>query len=102
MELPDPSHHAQWYGQIWIRYPLGQQLISLHFGHTFAASASYWTIVNDITRVALDATDGNGGLLHMSQVEVNRFYSRLTKWFDNLPAIMHPNNVAAPYHLNTL
>ncbi|KAL2261349.1 hypothetical protein VTK26DRAFT_4346 [Humicola hyalothermophila] len=94
--LPDPSAQPQWYGELWIKYPLTQSLVPTCHGHLFKAKADFWAIMNDFlllrfphhrspTNLSLDQTFG--------------FYNRLQAWLHNLPEPLSARKVVLPQQL---
>jgi hypothetical protein len=94
--LPDPSIDPGWYGQIWLRYPLDPKLYTTHFPHQFKAQAEVRFIMNDnwLRQFGKEVSSSAPGL-H----ETNEFYSRLRKWYDDLPEPLTPAKITFPSQL---
>ncbi|KAK0630112.1 hypothetical protein B0T17DRAFT_490691 [Bombardia bombarda] len=94
--LPDPVAFPQWYGEIWVRYPLSQSRSSTHHGPLFKAKADMWTIMHDFTLICFR---DSASPLKLSMDQILGFYNRLVAWFDNLPEPLTPKNISMPHHL---
>lgn len=91
--LPDPVTEAQWYGEIWVRYPLETYLLPSHFGHVFRARSAFRIIMND----ACQAAYSTGSEITLARA--NELLTRLKTWFACLPDILQPKSLALPGHL---
>jgi hypothetical protein len=94
--LPDPSTYPEWYGEIWIKYPLSQKLFPSHFGRLFKAKAELRVILNEICFQHFGRT---GPSPKFSQQHANNFHSRLRVWYRGLPKPLTPENIVLPSQL---
>lgn len=81
--LPDPSENAEWYGEIWVKYPVNQNLSPSYFGHVFKARSRFRVIMNEACHIAY--TKGST----MTLGQAGELYSRLRRWLEgcrNAPA----------------
>jgi hypothetical protein len=88
--------HPQWYGELWVRYPLSQTRLPAYHGLLFKAITEFWTIINDISsrtfvRHRLPAK--------LSVNQIFQFYDRLTAWHNNLPEPLTPKKIVLPDQL---
>ncbi|KXX81374.1 Nitrogen assimilation transcription factor nirA [Madurella mycetomatis] len=95
--LPDPSVDPDWYGQIWLKYPLDAKLFSTNFPHMFWAHVGILTIINDICVHRFGAF--GSAMPALGVAKANEFYCRLRNWYDNLPGPLKPEKIALPAHL---
>ncbi|PTB68119.1 N-terminal fungal transcription regulatory domain-containing protein [Trichoderma citrinoviride] len=63
--LPDPSKEPNWYGEIWLKYPLSTTLSPSYFGYIFRSKCQFRVIMHDFALAAY--TEG-------SQVTVEKAY----------------------------
>lgn len=91
--LPDPSKDAQWYGEIWVQYPLNQSRSPLHFGQVFRARCQFRIIMNEYCRIAY--SEGPG----LTFEKANELCTRLRSWYDGLPGPLLPKTIVLPGHL---
>ncbi|KAL6699759.1 hypothetical protein J3F84DRAFT_361663 [Trichoderma pleuroticola] len=91
--LPDPSQDGNWYGEIWLKYPLTNTLSPSYFGSVFRAKSHFRIIMNDFCCTAY--SEG-------SQVTIEKAYEllkRLKHWYDGLPGPLQPRTIVLPTHL---
>lgn len=92
-KLPDPSKDPSFYGEVWLKYPLGKNLSPSYFGQIFRAKSQFRLIMHDFAMAAY--TEG-------SQVTVDKAYElhqRLLRWYEALPAQLQPRTIVLPAHL---
>jgi hypothetical protein len=94
--LPDPTTHAQWYGDIWVLYPNCKTLIPLHLGRRFKSETTLHIIMNDI---ALQSFSNESPLQPLSHTEIIRFEERLDVWRNELAGVLIPERLIFPHHL---
>ena len=90
--LPDPSATAEWYGEIWLKYPLSDCLVPSYFGQIFKARSQFRVIMNE----ACQAT-----YLKDEEMTLNKaagFLSQLQGWYDRLPGTLQPRYIVLPGH----
>ncbi|KAK2590782.1 hypothetical protein QQS21_011536 [Conoideocrella luteorostrata] len=91
--LPNPSEDAQWYGEIWVNYPPNHSLTPSYFGQVLNARSQFRVIMNEFCQEAY----AKGS--EMSLPKANKILSRLTAWFNGLPAQLQPKTIVLPGHL---
>lgn len=91
--LPDPSEDADWYGEIWIKYPLDQRLSPSYFGYTFRARSQFRVIMNEFCQAAYSES------LLVDLGRANGLYSQLRSWYNALPELLQPKKIVLPGHL---
>ncbi|KAF2652241.1 putative C6 transcription factor [Lophiostoma macrostomum CBS 122681] len=92
-DLPDPSKDSQWYGEVWVKYPMSNHLLPLHFGQVFRATSSFRIIMNEVCQAAYSGDPG------ISLRQAREFLSRLKAWFGFLPECLTPKSIVLPGHL---
>lgn len=91
--LPDPLEDARWYGEIWLKYPLTNNLAPSYFGQVFRARSQFRVIMNEFCQVAF--SKGSKTTLG----KANELYARLTSWYDGLRGPLLPKTIVLPGHL---
>ncbi|EFY95734.2 Zn(2)-Cys(6) zinc finger domain protein [Metarhizium robertsii] len=94
--LPDPKHEPEWYGEIWLKYPLGRSLFPSSSGDVFKARAEFAVIQNE---AAQRLFAGSTPAPQLSAAEVAVFYFRFKGWYDSLPEALSPRRAVLPSHL---
>ncbi|KAK2596784.1 hypothetical protein QQS21_006112 [Conoideocrella luteorostrata] len=99
--LPDPSEDAQWYGEIWVKYPLKHSRTPSYFGQIFKTRSQFRVIMNEFCQAAY------ADVAKMSLARANTLRSRLITWFDGLPGQLQPKTTIRPaqlqlHHVRTL
>ncbi|KAK8877777.1 C6 transcription factor [Apiospora arundinis] len=94
-ELPDPLENAQWYGEIWLKYPSSQVLTPAYFGYGFKAKCDFRLIMNDFCHAAYST--GSGGSVSLD--EANKLRTRLLKWYNGLSKPLRPETIVLPAQL---
>jgi hypothetical protein len=94
--LPDPTTAAQWYGELYLQYPLNPIRFPVHHAQLFKAKADLRIIMND---VGLYYFRRDGGRRKPSKEIVERFHARLVAWFDSLPESLLPVAIVLPPQL---
>lgn len=91
--LPDPSNDAQWYGEVWVKYPLSHRLFPSYFGQVLRARSQFRLIMNECCQVAYSVG---------SDTTLGKAYellSRLKSWYDSLSGPLLPKTIVLPGHL---
>ena len=94
--LPDPSEQPQWYGELWVRYPLSQSLLPTYHGLLFKAKADFWSIINELSLLTFTS---HGSTSKLTVGEIFQFYGRLKGWLHNLPEPLTPKKIVLPHQL---
>ncbi|KAA8611295.1 Zn(2)-C6 fungal-type DNA-binding domain protein [Pyrenophora tritici-repentis] len=94
--LPNYEHAQDFFGEIWVKYPLVEHLIPIHLGQTFLALIRLRCIMNDVASKALPEEDGQD---EIDLQQASRYNSMLMQWFRELPEPLQPRNIAMPSHL---
>lgn len=92
-DLPDPLKEAQWYGEIWLKYPLSQNLSSTYFGHIFQARCRLRVIMNEFCQAAYSKDSA------LTLEKAGELHSQLQSWFIGLPKPLQPRTIVLPSHL---
>ncbi|KAL7793630.1 hypothetical protein V8C37DRAFT_378517 [Trichoderma ceciliae] len=91
--LPDPSEDAQWYGEVWLKYPLTRSLSPSYFGQVFKTRSQFRVIMNEFCQAAY--SEGSTIMLDRA----NELRLKLTSWYDGLPGPLLPKTIVLPGHL---
>src|ERR1700753_541078 len=91
--LPDPSVDPEWYGQIWIKYPMSPTPFSTYFGHMFKATAELRIIMNEICLQCFGKSQPSTQLTSDQALD---FHFQLKDWYDNLPGSFTPGRIVFP------
>ena len=94
--LPDPVVNPQWFGEVWLRYPIDQTLTPLHIGHILKSHMGMCHILNDIAVASFKNPETQGQLSVQKTLEFKR---RLDTWFERLPIPLQPQRAVHPSHL---
>ncbi|KAK3899213.1 hypothetical protein C8A05DRAFT_46654 [Staphylotrichum tortipilum] len=94
--LPDPLQQPQWYGELWVRYPLNQSRLSTCHGLLFKAKADFWTIINELASFTFSP---NGSPSKLAVNHVSKFYYKLKAWMHDLPEPLTPKKIVFPQQL---
>ncbi|KAK4154424.1 nitrogen assimilation transcription factor nirA [Chaetomidium leptoderma] len=97
--LPDPSTDPDWYGQIWLRYPLDAKLHTTHFPYLFRAQSELRVILADnwMQRYRVDQKEDwtpTTTLQAASDCLVS-----MRQWYGNLPEPLTAGRITFPSHL---
>src|SRR5688572_10930164 len=96
-QLLDVEKNPNWYGEIWLRYPADERLYPMGFGQSMKALCDLRVIMRDICAVSF-ASNEAPQKMHWNQVW--DFKERLRAWFDALPAVLSPQDLIYPSHIN--
>ncbi|KAM0274397.1 hypothetical protein ACHAQH_007899 [Verticillium albo-atrum] len=94
--LAEATSSAEMYGEIWVRYPHVQNLLSTHFGETFVAFSQLRTIMAQIADLAARKRAQGSKL---TAADAAGFRTRLVAWFNGMPAFLSPDYIVLPAHL---
>ncbi|KAI1381121.1 hypothetical protein F4677DRAFT_460363 [Hypoxylon crocopeplum] len=94
--LPDIDDAAAYFGEIWVKYPLGRELIPLLNGPVFRAISQFRVIMNEITAVSFSQPKT---FKRMSLSAAIGCRSRLLAWYEDLPEPLQAQNIALPSHM---
>ncbi|KAI1097578.1 hypothetical protein F4804DRAFT_347071 [Jackrogersella minutella] len=94
--LPDADNASAYCGEIWVKYPLGQEPIPIHNGFVFRAISQFRVIMNEITSLSFSSPRF---FKQMSFHAALKFRSRLLEWYEILPEPLQSRNIALPCHL---
>lgn len=98
--LPDPCTDPDWYGQIWLRYPLDPMLYTTHFQHQFKAQCEFRIFLCDSWLQRSRVLDGKKNWdLALALPSVNLLYARMRKWYNSLPEPLTPSKIVLPSQL---
>lgn len=95
--LPSPLLEAEWYGEVWLRYPLSDALWPLQIGCTFKAYSKLRPILCDIGMEFFNKSK-IGALPIFTKVFA--FKSILDDWFTELPSPLAAEKIVFPTQIN--
>jgi hypothetical protein len=95
MPLPDPSSKRDFYGEMWIKYPLDERFCPTHFGHIFRSLCKLRVILNDISADLFGNAESSR---NPSWSQTLQHSERLQVWYTALPAIFSPKLIVLPAH----
>ncbi|UKZ84703.1 uncharacterized protein TrAFT101_000603 [Trichoderma asperellum] len=93
--LPDPERHPFWYGDFMLKYPLSSTLVPAQCGQHFKAVSGLRAIIHDMATIGYSQTPYPEDSLE----PVLAIFSRLEKWFSELPDALSPQNIVFPWQL---
>ncbi|KAI0887566.1 uncharacterized protein GGS22DRAFT_186400 [Annulohypoxylon maeteangense] len=93
--LPDPMVDPKWFGEVWIRYPLGQDIYPTHLGCTMKANFELRKLMNEMASQIFE----DNGSPHITVEKALECKSMLDNWFSNLPEPLIPTKVVLPDHI---
>ncbi|OTA65317.1 hypothetical protein K449DRAFT_421005 [Hypoxylon sp. EC38] len=94
--LPDIDDVSTYFGEIWVKYPLGREPTPIYNGFVFRAICQLRVIMNEITILSFDHPRCFNRMSLGAAIE---FRSRLLAWYENLPEPLKARNAAMPSHL---
>lgn len=92
-DLPDPSNDPDWYGEVWVKYPLDENLLPTYFGHLIHTRSRFRIIMNQASRAA--HADGS----ELGLEKAKDILAQLNIWYDSLPTSLQPKYIVLPQHL---
>ncbi|KZM24621.1 DNA binding [Ascochyta rabiei] len=93
---PDPDVDLEWYGDIYVRYPLSPTVTRMYLGHVIKATIDLRLIVNDISLLQFVHNEEK----ELSPQQVLDFKARLDGLMKQLPVTLAPRRISLPCHLN--
>lgn len=91
--LPDPSTEDEWYGEIWVKYPMSNRRLPSYFGQVIKARSQFRIIMNEACQIAYSKGS------EMNFDKANKLLSQLKLWYDNLPGPLQPKTIVLPGQL---
>ncbi|KAK4231734.1 hypothetical protein QBC38DRAFT_203026 [Podospora fimiseda] len=93
--LPDPAAYPNYYGEMWVKYPLTSSRLPIYHGLLFKAKAEFWTILNEFSLQSFPLSRPS----NMQPRQIIIFYQRLRRWLSNLPEELTPRKIVFPSQL---
>ena len=90
-QLPDPAENPQWYGEIWLKFPLAPTRLPIYLGHLFKAKCQLAVTINEMAQEKASNT--------WTLEKADHFHQRLIAWHSNLPEILQPRYIVHPGHM---
>ncbi|KAI9154761.1 Nitrogen assimilation transcription factor nirA [Paramyrothecium foliicola] len=92
--LPDPDEAAEYYGEIWVKYPLAQTLVPIRMGECILANLRLQHLTYVIAVHLFPKVRNNNTRWSLDQAR--RFYSQLRAWYAELPSSFSPAELVFP------
>ncbi|KAI1777970.1 hypothetical protein F4818DRAFT_447889 [Hypoxylon cercidicola] len=93
--LPDPALDSRWYGEIWIRYPLGQTVFPTNLGHIIKSNFELRKLLNEMAAEIFEEDKPPRSTVN----QVLDCKARLDSWFAHLPEPLMPTKIVLPDHI---
>ncbi|KAI2631054.1 hypothetical protein GGR54DRAFT_628061 [Hypoxylon sp. NC1633] len=93
--LPDPTLDPEWYGEIWIRYPLSQKIFPINVGCIVKSNFDLRKLMNDMAAELFEEDEPP----LVTAEKILDCKSRLDMWFTELPEPLTPTKVVFPDHI---
>lgn len=94
--LPSPLEQPQWYGELWVKYPLSQSRVPTYHGLLFKAKCDFWGIMNDFSLLRFSH---QRSATNLTVDQIFTYYNRLQAWLHDLPEPLTPRKVVLPHQL---
>ena len=90
--FPNPDLEPEFYGELHLRYPLGQILQPMHFGWSLHKTIMHGVLMHKYStkRFAYDGT--------ANAADVQEFADGLRGWYQTLPDVLLPERLVLPTH----
>ncbi|KAH6642661.1 hypothetical protein C7974DRAFT_385900 [Boeremia exigua] len=95
-KAPNPDDDFEWYGEVYIRYPLSPTATRMYLGHVMKATIDLRIIMNDIALEQFASQE----LKPLSSAQLLGFKRRLEAVIQKLPATLSPSRILLPCHFN--
>ncbi|KAF3043722.1 hypothetical protein E8E12_008643 [Didymella heteroderae] len=96
MAFPRPAEDPDFHEEMWLRYPLAQDVVPYHYAHTITARQGLGLIMNNIIFNVRDRPKEAGSLTTSEALDLK---ARLDMWYDSLPPPMQAANIVFPPQL---
>ncbi|KAF9701037.1 hypothetical protein EKO04_000295 [Ascochyta lentis] len=93
---PDPDVDPDWYGELYVRYPLSPTVTPMYLGHVVKATIDLRLIVNDLSLLQFAQSKEQ----ELSSEQVLDFKTRLDGLMQQLPITLAPHRISLPCHFN--
>lgn len=93
---PDPDVDPDWYGEVFVRYPLSRTITRMHLGYVMKATINLRIILNDMSLLQFATKEQKA----LTSAQVLAFKTRLDTLMQNLPPVLAPSRISLPCHLN--
>ncbi|KAI1449337.1 hypothetical protein F5Y02DRAFT_413848 [Annulohypoxylon stygium] len=94
--LPDADEEPSYYGEILVKYPLGQEPVRIHNGSVFRAISQFRILLNEITKSSFGSSRAYRPVPFEAAMQ---FRSRLLTWYEDLPEPLQARHIVLPCHL---
>ncbi|KAF2633414.1 hypothetical protein BU25DRAFT_444169 [Macroventuria anomochaeta] len=93
---PDPDVDPEWYGEVYVRYPLSPTVTRMQLDHVMRATIDLRIIMNDISLLQFASHEQK----ELSPAQVLEFKVRLDRFLQKLPPTLAPSRISLPCHFN--
>ena len=90
--LPDAEKEPDFYGEIWLNYPLDSTLQPMHLGSTWHALLRHGILLHEF------ATKRAKADVEATRRAVYELALGLKIWYHSLPSILQPSKISLPLH----
>lgn len=90
--LPDPVQDPDWYGEVWVRYPLSQTLSRILIGPVIRERCRLRMIMSSAAQVYYEEK------AQVTQEMAGSYAHLLDAWYSQLPECLKPNWIVQPSH----
>lgn len=94
--IPDPKQDPGWFGEFWIRYPLEDVLIPMHFGCVLKAKFQFSVI---LSKAMTQPLDRRSHAMTNASERIATMLTDLRAWYDKLPEELAPQRIVLPWEL---
>jgi hypothetical protein len=96
LPLPDAAQNPGWYGEFWLKYPLSETLIPVHFGHLFQTMSNLRLLINEL---GSDAFIGNKSTSVLEIAVIRKYLRRMEFWYNGIPEVLAVTDIKFPWEL---
>ncbi|KAL5603441.1 hypothetical protein FOVSG1_006191 [Fusarium oxysporum f. sp. vasinfectum] len=96
--LPDPDLNADWYSEIWLKYPSTSVLVPMQYRYTFKARVEFSLILNEAMLQA-STNEGDNQVVQSGARRIVETVEKLEAWYHTLPDPLLPSNIVFPSQL---
>lgn len=96
--LPNPETNPEWYGEMWLKYPLSVDLVPLRYSWVIKSKAEFSIILNEAI-LEFKSSQGNQKPDKSRAERLEGIVKRLRRWHTELPNVLSPSKLAFPSQL---
>nr|CEG05560.1 unnamed protein product [Fusarium clavum] len=96
--LPDPDLNADWYTQIWLKYPSTSVLVPMQCHYTFKTRAEFSLILH-AAMLQASTNESDNQVVQGGPGRILETVKKLETWYRTLPDTLLPSNIVFPSQL---